>query len=307
MAFKDHPFFKPAPSRDSKLWRYMGLPKFLSLLQQKALFFCNLELMARDDSFEGTLPASRFIHRNWNSVGDIPEQIRDKLKGFMKPEECDLEIGLERLKDLAELRIRQAYAHRRSYFINCWHLSEYESSAMWDIYSKRNEGIAILSSEAHFEKAFSSEQQDIMGGEIAYGDYHDEDFKIDETNGFTPVLHKRNSFSYENEYRLVNWDTSVTHKKVKAVNGFIEYDGKRVFSDFPDGALVSVGRPEAEIEKLEIKHGLHVKCEIDQLIDAVYISPLAEDWFFEVVKDISAKYDLNVPIIKSELISEPLK
>jgi hypothetical protein len=82
----------------------------------------------------------------------------------MKREEEDINIGFRRLKELAELRIRQAYAYRKSYFINCWHLSEYESSAMWDIYSRKNEGIAILSSETNFMKAFRDVTQDIMGG-----------------------------------------------------------------------------------------------------------------------------------------------
>jgi hypothetical protein len=66
MTFKRHPTFTPTPNEDSKLWRYMNLPKFLSLLQTKSLFLCNLELMARSDLFEGTLPSSRFKHRKWN-------------------------------------------------------------------------------------------------------------------------------------------------------------------------------------------------------------------------------------------------
>ena len=29
--------------------------------------------------------------------------------------------------------------------VNCWHINEHESAAMWDLYLKSNEGIAIQS------------------------------------------------------------------------------------------------------------------------------------------------------------------
>ena len=232
MAFERHPAFKQAPDKKSKLWRYMGLPKYLSLLQRNALFFRNLELTARTDPFEGTLPSSRFRHRSWNSIEDMPESFQNRAKELLKQGNCDANHFIQQQKDIAELRIRQAYAGRRSYFINCWHLSEFESSAMWDIYSKRNEGIAILSSEAHIEKAFSESNQSIMGGEIIYGDFFDDEFIIDDQNAFSPVLHKRNSFSHEHEYRLIHWDTAVVSKKIKSEKGFFIWDDNSKLSHF---------------------------------------------------------------------------
>ena len=171
---------------------------------------------------------------------------------------------------------------------------------------KKNEGIAIVSSEVHFEKAFSNTEKDVMGGQIVYGDYIDESFEIDENNAFTPILHKRNSFSYENEYRLAYWDTSVICKKVKAKNGFFTWDGKKL-PDVTGIGVSTFSRSENEIEKLEVKPGFNIKCDINELIERIYVSPLAEDWFLEVVKDVSNKYGLQAPITKSELMSEPLK
>ena len=289
MPFKDHTTFRPAPSEESKLWRYMGLPKYLSLLQDRSLFFCSLEMMARSDPFEGTLPASRFVHRKWASINDVPEHIRDK---FLSPDEGDPEFKLQRLKDNAELRIRHAYASRKSYFINCWHLSEFESAAMWDIYSRRNEAIAILSSESRFQAAFANAYQDIMGGKIAYGEYSDEDFEMDDSNAFTPVLHKRNSFSYEQEYRLVYWDTSVISKQIKSQNGFFRWNGN-VVPDIKGSGIMNVGRPEEEIESLPAQPGYSISCDINALVEAIYISPLAKDWLLNVVKDVSFKYGLE--------------
>ena len=145
MAFKRHSSLTPAPNEDSKLWRYMSLPKFLSLIQQNSLFMGNLERMAQDDKFEGILPSANFVHRKWTSVNDIPLPILNKLKmNAIYYETGNLQACLENYKEVQELRIKQAFAHRRSYFVNCWHLNEYESLAMWDIYSKKDEGIRPL-------------------------------------------------------------------------------------------------------------------------------------------------------------------
>jgi len=306
MPFKRHRIFQPAPSEESKLWRYMGLPTYLSLLQSRSLFFCNLQMMARSDPFEGMLPASRFVHRKWESIDDIPERIRERPQGLPGEGESDPAIGLNKLKDIAELRIRQAYTHRRSYFVNCWHLSEFESSAMWDIYSRRNEAIAILSSESRFRAAFADAHQDIMGGRITYGEYADEDFEIDESNALTPVLHKRNSYSYEQEYRLVYWDTSVVTKQIRAQNGFFRWDGN-IIPDTTASGVMNVARSAEEIEDQPVTSGCSVSCDINALIGAIRVSPLAENWLLSVVEDASLKYGVDAPVVKSDLLSEPLR
>ena len=305
MPFKRHAAFTRAPTTASRLWRYMSLAKFLSVLQSRAIFFGSLELMARSDPFEGTLPPSRFVHRRWAKVEDVPEGIRDRLHGFLKPGE-GLERGLSRFKDLAELRIRQAYAYRRSYFVSCWHLNDYESAAMWDVYSRRDEGIAIVSSEDRFESGFAAEDRVIYGGTVAYGDYASEDLVIDDKNAFRPVLHKRISFAHEREYRLVHWDTSVTHKRIQAVGGRFDWDGHAI----PDVARLqtsTVGRTEAEIEAAPVKGGHALECSINELIEAVYVSPTAEPWYEELVRNVGRTYGLSAPVSRSELLASPMR
>lgn len=156
MPIKQHPEFNAPESPDTPIWRYLSLPKFLALLQSRSLYFSSLELLARDDPFEGTLPPSRFVHRTWEHPNDVPDDIRSRLDGFLHPEERGEVTALRRLKELQELRIRQAYAYRRSYFVNCWHLNNHESAAMWSLYSRTNEGIALVSSPARIEAALAS-------------------------------------------------------------------------------------------------------------------------------------------------------
>lgn len=304
MAFKRHSSFTPAPNEDSKLWRYMSLPKFLSLIQQNSLFMGNLERMAHDDKFEGILPSANFVHRKWMSVNDVPLPILNKLKmNVIYYETGNLQACLENYKEVRELRIRQAYAHRRSYFINCWHLNEYESLAMWDIYSKKDEGIAIVSSESNFIGAFSDLRKDIFGGVVKYADYDCPNFTIDVDNGFNSIMHKRASYDYEREYRLVFWDTEVTHKYIPTQTvGF----GSNAEGSLSFGRA-SMGRSEEEIENIEPKVSFDAKCDLNKLINEIYVSPSAPSWFFDIVNNIVKKYEVNVPVNQSKLTNDPLR
>lgn len=294
MPFKHHKVFLPAPSPDARLWRYMSLAKFLSLLHTSELYLSNLELMARTDPFEGTLPPSRFVHRQWTSLDDVPDSVKSRLTGFLKSQETSLNIAFERYRDLCELRIRQAFAHRRSYFINCWHIAEHESAAMWGLYSKNDEGVAIVSSERRIINALSGEKKEILGGKMSYADYDTEEFVMEDHNSFIPVLHKRVSFTHEQEYRLVYWDTDVTHKTVELLSN--------------KGPVRStIGRTEDEIEQMTPHPGYGVQCDLPTLIESVYVSPLSPSWFIQTVQLAARAAKLVVEPKPSQLLSQPLK
>jgi hypothetical protein len=306
MSLLQHPEFRPAPAPEAPLWRYLSLPKFLSLLQQQALYFSSLEYLARSDPFEGTLPPSRFAHRKWRSLDQLPPEVRSTLPGYLKRGETDLNVAFTRFLDFHELRIRQAYAHRRSYFINCWHLNEHESAAMWSLYSRANEGIAIVSSEARFLQAFAAAPVEIYGGCVRYGDYGSPEFTIEDGNAFRPLLYKRQSFAHEREYRLVHWDTSVTHKKIQAVNGVFNWEDD-VIPDINGSGQITVGRSEDEIEALQPSPGLVVQCQLSELIARVVVSPLAERWFFDVVSAACSAHGITVSAERSSLADDPLR
>jgi hypothetical protein len=144
-----------------------------------------------------------------------------------------------------------------------------------------------------------------MGGKIVYGDYFDDSFVVDDRNAFSSVLNKRISFSYENEYRLVYWDTALITKEIRSKNGYFMWDDN-IIPDTTGSGAVNVGRSVEEIENLAIKPGLNIECDINELIESTFLSPLADDWLVEVVKNASKKYGLEAPISKSELTSEPL-
>jgi hypothetical protein len=53
--YQQSPFVDELPSDDTIIWRFMSLSKFLSLITQSALFFCQHARLKREDPYEGTL------------------------------------------------------------------------------------------------------------------------------------------------------------------------------------------------------------------------------------------------------------
>lgn len=303
MPFKQQPPFIAINDENKKLWRYLSLSKFISLLQTKSLFLTNLDQLIRGDPFEGALPNSHFVHRNWKNIDDLPQEIRGKLNNYLRKEDYGNELlGFQNLLKLRNDRIKNTLVSRKSYFINCWHINTIESFAMWEIYSDKNEGIAIKTSERKLQESLRNEKKDIQGGKVSYGDFEDHNFKIDEMSGFSPILNKRSSYSYENEYRLIYWDTSVTHNYAK--NGVLK-SRNQYFK--VDSANASAGKSYEDIEATEVCKGIQIQCDIEHLLEDVYVSPLAQDWFKDLVQDLIYKYGLNLEVKRSKLLDQPLK
>jgi len=86
-------------------------------------------------------------------------------------------------------------------YLNCWHINKYESAAMWNVYLKSEEGIAIQSTSKRLEKSFQNKKNKIKLGKIEYVDYREK--KICNKDIFYPFFHKRKSFEYEKEFRAL--------------------------------------------------------------------------------------------------------
>lgn len=51
--------------------------------------------------------------------------------------------------------------------------------------------------------------------------------------------------------------------------------------------------------------GINVDVNLDKLIEKIYISPYAPKWFYEVVKNVTWKYELNKEVIYSMMTNKP--
>jgi hypothetical protein len=221
------------PDDDTIVWKYLDLSKFLDMLLSKQLF------MSRSDKFEDQYE------------GTFSEPTYEEIK----------KIAANNPKFLDYYK-----SHREKVVISSWHINEYESYAMWQIFTKNNEGLAIQSTIGRIKKALAVEkkfQQNI--GAVNYIDYKKEYIPFEDT--FFPFLFKRKSFQYEREVRVIS-DTSVS--------------------------------------RISINDGLKVDVNIDQLIEKIYIHPKSENWYKNLVIELMQKLDFTIAIEKSDLESDIL-
>ena len=240
--YEEHPVFNPPPA-GAVLWRYMDFTKFVSILDKRALFFARADKLG--DPFEGSFSkVNEKLRPEW--YGDNYHVINPQLVNH----------------------IRES---RRFTLINCWHESIHESEAMWRLYAREGDGIAIKTDFDSFKKSFTCNEK-IYIGRVSYIDYEND--VIPESNTFYPYLYKRQSFEHEHELRAIV-------QTLPSKNGSIDYS-----QDTYDV-------------------GEYYKVDLSLLIKEVVVAPFAPDWFLELVNSVAALYTLKVSVVKSVLADNP--
>ena len=218
---------------DTIVWKYLDLSKFLDLLLSQKLFMSRSDKF--EDQYEGTFSEPTF------------EEI--KKLAINNPDFLDY-----------------YKTHREKVAISSWHINEYESFAMWQIFTQNSEGLAIQSTIRRLQKALEPEKNlKQYIGQVNYIDYKKEYIPFDDL--FFPFLFKRKSFQYEREVRIIS-DTSDT--------------------------------------KININDGIKINVDISQLIDKIYIHPKSENWYKNLVIELVSKLGFDIEIEKSDLESDIL-
>jgi len=244
--YKEHPVFEKPENGNAKIWRYIDFTKFASLLDKSALFFTRADRLG--DSFEGSYSRANI-------------KLRPRVYKGMPP------AILENMSKFYETMVKYTA-------INCWHLSEYESDAMWKLYLKSNEGIAIQSSFDLLKTSLKDEIHDVHIGRVKYIDF-EKDW-MSEGNTLYPFVHKRKSFEHEKELRAVIQE--FRYKK----NGEIDWS-KPSFDD-----------------------GIYIQVDLAVLVDRIYLAPTSPKWLFELVKSITERYNLDKNVLQSSLDDIPV-
>jgi len=203
------------------------------------------------NTHEGSTTKTNVIARQIPPI-DMPEKIRNN---FML-----------QMEDMGRFNKRLPRFHA----INCWHMNEHESAAMWKLYLKSDEGIAIQSTYKKLKKSLIDEES-IYVGVVKYIDYESE--LIDAGNLFTPFLHKRKSFEHEREVRCIT-------------------------AKWPPG-------PDT-FSTDSIDSGLYIRIDIETLVEKIYIAPSAPDWFTELIKAVVNQYGYSFLIAQSKLDEQPV-
>jgi hypothetical protein len=143
---------------------------------------------------------------------------------------------------------------------------------MWALYSQFNSGIAIQSTYRRLDSSFDKTPEPIYIGKVKYIDYSKE--RINDKHVLLPFVHKRKSFAYENELRVM----TIAHDRITSRDSF-----------GGSSQLVEEGR--------------YVKVDLDELIERIYVSPRAPPWLGELVKSILQRFGHSHKVTVSKLYS----
>jgi hypothetical protein len=242
--------FTSPEDKTVKVWRYIDFTKFVDLLISNELFFSCPDKF--NDSFEGSLtkPTANKI----NSLSNNNKEFTDFRES-----------------------IRQIVG------INCWHMSQSESEAMWKLYLKSNEGIAIQSTFNRLANCFEKTEDSIGLSVVKYVDYETHEFKItnNSMNFYEPFVHKRDLFSHEKELRAIYINNPSPNKP---------YIGPLI-KEIHSQHMMGMGKS--------------IKVDLKCLVENVYISPTSSDWFKNLVAITIKKLNYDFNVVDSKLRERP--
>jgi hypothetical protein len=244
------------PDNNQKIWRYMDFSKYLDMLTTNTLYF------TRADKLEDPYDCSWMLF-----LGDTYKQLPPEGKEWAR---------------------KVNIFERLFVYLNCWHMNDHQSAALWKLYSENKyEAIAIQTTFGKFNSEIENKWSQDGGPHIGTVKYDPKD--AGEPIGNHPkgrlfsalsranIIYKRPSFKHEEELRAF------------------------IYQGFDKEIKEKVLRNEAHLEKLMKERPEYIRIEINpsDLIEKVYVSPLAKDLFVVLVKNVSG--ELKDRVLKSDL------
>lgn len=265
-------------AKDAFLWRYMSLDKLINLLDTQKLFFTPAYSYLDSDPFEGLPPKiisiilKEICLKESFKQKEFLDYLNENLRPGLKPEGLKLlDDALSRIDEFPKQMEKIYFRILKSTVINCWHLNECESEAMWRLYSDNNKGIVIQTTLQ--DLADSIDDDRVFLSEVRYINFNDENHTPSDLNvngHFSPLL-KRESFKHEQEVRLF-------------------FQPKADFETLSD--LNYKYKPEL------------ISVDVSKLISKIYISPYAQEPYNSSVRAVCRLFGIpESKIVDSNLLS----
>ena len=241
-----------------------------------------------DDHLEGGLTANDYLDKTnelaiidlaingyWPSNQETDEERNKRLEDAelkhrkLREESFDTPFGFFPKED-----VRKIFPTCREWiYVSCWHLSEFESSAMWQLFGAERNSICIFTTVEKLSNQIDHDDtvDTIKLENVHYLDHATAKFSSDPLRPFTS---KALPFSFEKEIRII------------ALNSKVD--------------LVKFTENQT--------NGINMKINsLSELIDKIVISPNAESWFKECVQNLCSQYGLNVAVETSSLKRERIE
>ena len=266
---------------DMVLWRYMSLDKFVNLLDDGGVYFAPLGSYMTSDPYEGFPPAvaikamysvsDSFYKEAFDHISSLESTVDQKNPEFLG--------AIQKAKD--HLATRSAVFRKlfnllsKGALVSCWYHSEYQSEAMWKLYSDQGKGIAVKTTVGKLRLALeaataSNRQTKIFLGKVRYLDYSDPTIAPSDcvVDGHIIPLLKRVSYSHENEVR----------------------------------AFLC---PDLDINNLDdfVIKPYMANCDVLSFIDGIYVSPFVRGPYVKAVGAIAKSFGLSCSVEQSNLLA----
>jgi hypothetical protein len=259
------------PGDSVSLWRYLDLGRFLWMLETQSLYFARLAEF--NDRFEATLPAG--LRERLNRT---PSSFLDKMY--------------------------QLYADRS--VITCWHENEYESEAMWSLYTSGPEGVAIKTNVGRVRAAMRGGPSNLLIARVRYIDHARDD--PEEGPAFapeTPLFCKRRGLEHEREVRFaivpaffgqeVGAELGLSSLPNGEESRTVEFTVKKDWN--PDFGPTVPALPE--------NGGFVVPVNLTFLIDRIVVSPRYPSWAIKSLQSLLDRSGAPVEVETSDFVRSP--
>ncbi|MEC6816486.1 hypothetical protein VXS05_15750 [Photobacterium toruni] len=265
----------------SIIQRYMSLDKFLFIIEKHSLFLTKMSKF--DDQLEGSLTALDYLDKS-NEAGIFDNAINNCFSVYGEtPTEREKRLRNSELvtKTLNEATFDTPFGRfsknetpkifakcRENIYVSCWHSSDFECSAMWQLYGKASNALCIVTTVDKLKTQIVNAdnlQYKFQLEDVQYLDHSKAEFT---NNVIQPFISKALPFSFEKELRLIAYNPQIDIKNTK--------------DDNSNGFIIRI-------------HSL------SELIDKIIISPSSEPSFKQRVEKLCCKHGLNIEIKDSSL------
>lgn len=218
-----------------RLWRYMDLARLVSLLETKAIW------LARADTF-------RDKHE-----GRFPDEMRTLAEKAYESFPPDDPSPVKNVEDFQDYLLKNT-------FISCWHKNIDENMAMWEIYGRDTNAVAVQTTVGRIRDGTDSS----------------------DLNGHSLLLQP------------------VVYQRAEDVLGVLLYEDcffrKRPHFAFEQEVRISLDTYSRVNPTKNTPYGHRLRCSINTFIESIYIHPDSATWLLDVVNSITTRYQVNANV-----------
>ena len=267
-------------SQDIPIWRYMDLARYVGLLDRGVFFACVTS-----------------FHDPWEaSFGGVDAQ---------KFHEAHSQLDREEIEKLWEDRLQQKQTCLSELGVSCWHIAEYESIALWELYLPKGLGIAVKSTVGRLHDAISDSSRCIESLRISYTNYEE----IETTDDPLKLLSiKRQEFLHEKEIRFVINFRDDELAAMDSLRHSLEQHQFRYVKPGPPRPLVLPGRAysssDRSITRRVAPSGVHLETDVEKLLEQVVLAPGVAYPTRRAVLAITEAFDVNRHVIAESTVDQ---